>query len=316
MQQTMPLKDPLRRVVRAVAWAWIAALPALTGCSEPGGAVSSSAVPSIQAPANAAGPSSTQAQSQGSAEPFPQQGDFMAVFDDAPMPPDRHDQHVKYDLVPSSEHFFVHVPAGYSDQGAYGLVVFVDAGDEENGEPEGWQPVLDGRKLLYIAPQNAGNDQDVDRRMGLAVMAAQEMRKHYRIDPRRVYVAGFSGGARMADWLGFYQFDVFHGTIQNCGADFYVHVPQVVASSQLDTGGHPYGTIDADAEEVAGARTVHFALITGSNDFRRGNIVDIYNGGFAQYGFQAKLFDVPGMSHDAADPVTLSAVLDFIDPKQ
>jgi hypothetical protein len=46
------------------------------------------------------------------------------------------------------------------------------------------------------------------------------------------------------------------------------------------------------------ARQVRFVLITGSNDFRRGNILDIYHGGFSREQFQAKLFDVPGMGHD------------------
>ena len=48
-----------------------------------------------------------------------------------------------------------------------------------------------------------------------------------------LYAAGFSGGARMSSLLGFYQSDVFHGTIQNCGTDFYRAVPMVAATSAL-----------------------------------------------------------------------------------
>jgi hypothetical protein len=54
-------------------------------------------------------------------------------------------------------------------------------------------------------------------------------------------------------------------------------------------------------------------VITGSEDFRRGNILDVFNGGFAKAGFQARLFDIPGMSHDVADASTLSAALDFLE---
>jgi len=150
------------------------------------------------------------------------------------------------------------------------------------------------RKYLFVAAENAGNDQYIDRRLGLAVLGALEMMKEYRIDPQKVYAAGFSGGARMSGLLGFYQSDLFRGTIQNCGADFYKPVRIVTATSQLDTAGKPYGLLSATSDEVAGARHVRFVLITGSQDFRRGNIVDILNGGFAQDGFQAKLFDVAG----------------------
>jgi hypothetical protein len=176
--------------------------------------------------------------------------------------------------------------------------------------------VLDQRKFLYIAAQGAGNDQYGSRRLGLAVLGALEMMKHYRIDPNRVYSAGFSGGARMAGMLGFFQADLFHGTIQNCGADFYKPVPVQAATSSTDTAGKPYGLFDATADEIVGARGVRFALITGSRDFRHGNILDIFNGGFAAEGFKAKLFDVPGMPHDTADAQTLSAALDFIEQTQ
>ena len=81
---------------------------------------------------------------------------------------------------------------------------------------------------------------------------------------------------------------------------------------RLSTTGQPYGVFDADAQEIARARQVRFVLITGSNDVRRGNVLDIYHGGFSREQFQAKLFDVPGMGHDTCDGATLAAALDFL----
>jgi|SRR5579859_5877373 len=241
-------------------------------------------------------------------------GDFVTTFDGLALAPTRRDPHVSYGLDPNVERFFLHVPEDYTGETAYGLIVFADADSDTRQLPDGWQTVLDQRKFLYyIAVQGAGNDQSSNRRLGLAVLAALEMMKHYRIDPSRVYAAGFSGGARMAGLLGFYQADLFHGTIQNCGADFYKPVPTQAATSTVDTAGNPYGLLDATDDEIAGARGVRFALITGSRDFRHGNILDIFNGGFAAEGFKAKLFDVPGMPHDTADAQTLSAAIDFIE---
>ena len=117
----------------------------------------------------------------------------------------------------------------------------------------------------------------------------------------------------MAGMLGFFQADVCHGTIQSCGADFYKAVPTQAAASTVDTAGNPYGLFDATTDEIGGAKGVRVALITGSRDFRHGNILDIFNGGFVAEGFNAKLFDVPGMQHDTADGPTLSAALDFIE---
>ena len=69
----------------------------------------------------------------------------------------------------------------------------------------------------------------------------------------------------------------------------------------------------ATEQEISQARRTRFALITGTNDFRRANILDIFNGGFAKDGFHAKLFEVPGMEHDICDGHTLSLVLDFLE---
>lgn len=242
-------------------------------------------------------------------------GDFLTSFSGQTPVPRKLNPNVSYRFTLSAEMYFVHVSPRYRAEAPYGLIVFTDANDELRQLPEGWQAVLDRRKYLFIAAQNAGNRQNVNRRLGLAVVGALEMMQRYRIDPHRVYAAGFSGGARMSSLLGFFQSDVFRGTIQNCGTDFYRAVPMVAAKSRLDTAGQPYGMMASNATrgDIAAAKQVRFALITGTRDFRRGNIVDIYRGGFSPDGFRARLFDVPGMEHDVADGPTLSAVLDFLE---
>ncbi len=240
-------------------------------------------------------------------------GDFVTAFDGERLAPKNRSLHIAYHLNPSAERFFIHVPPNYTSDTEYGLIVFTDANEQIDRVPNDWAKILDQRKFLFIAAENAGNNQDTNRRLGLAVLGALEMMKRYRIDPNRVYAAGFSGGARMSGLLGFFQPDIFHGTIQNSGADFYTRVPTVYASSWISTTGQPYGQFEATSGEIARAKRVRFVLITGTNDFRRGNILDIYNGGFAKQHFAAKLIDVPGMNHAICDGATLSAALDFIE---
>lgn len=239
-------------------------------------------------------------------------GDLITTFATHPLVPEQRDRHITYDLDPGNERFFIHIPADYTGSEPYGLIVFTDADETVTQVPSGWASILDSRHFLFVAAENSGNEQDTNRRLGLAVLGALEMMKRYRVDAARVYAAGFSGGARMSGLLGFYQPEIFRGTIQNCGADFYKRVRTVYASSWLSTSGQPYGVFDGDAQEIARARQVRFVLITGSNDFRRGNILDIYHGGFSRELFQAKLFDVPGMGHDTCDGPTLAAALDFL----
>lgn len=242
-----------------------------------------------------------------------QQGNSVQAFDGPPPPPPLRSSHIRYDFDPAKERFFVHVPANYNGREDFGLIVFIPADNAFASLPQGWGAVLADRKMLFIAPQSAGDDQPVDRRYGLAVLAEGEMLTHYRVDLDRVFVAGFSGGARIANHLGFYQSDVFHGTIQICGADFYRHVPETHPRSP-DTPKGEYGLFSASPLEVDNARqNVRFALITGTGDFRHGNILDIYESGYADEGFAAKLFDVPAMPHTYCDADTLARAITFVD---
>jgi hypothetical protein len=220
---------------------------------------------------------------------------------------------INYDLDPSRESFFTHIPKSYNGEVPYGLVVFVNADDAMESVPLGWESVLEQRKLLYVAPQKAGNDQPMQRRYGMAVLAAMKIMEQYRIDPRRVYVSGFSGGARVAGQLGFLQSDLFRGTIQNCGADFYEAVPEIAPRPTNRPSG-AYGICAFAPEEIERAKqNVRFVLITGPKDFRHGDILDIYDGGYAKAGFQTRLIDDPGMGHAMASKAVLNQALDYLD---
>jgi hypothetical protein len=220
---------------------------------------------------------------------------------------------IDYTVDPRSSKFFVYQPANYIPSQAFGLIVYISPADSFERLPEGWAEVLERRRLLFVCPQNAGNNCQGGPRTGLAVLGALEMMRNYNVDKNRVYAAGLSGGARIASTLGLVQSDIFCGTIQNCGTDFYHDVQRRYATSDTDTNGHHYGVTGATPSEIAQSRAkTKFVLITGSGDFRRGNILDIYNGGYAQERFRAKLIDVAGMGHQDCDGKTLEEALDFL----
>jgi hypothetical protein len=105
--------------------------------------------------------------------------------------------------------------------------------------------------------------------------------------------------------------DVITGSISICGADFYEPVPQVKAA---DVQGYGVWPVPDERVDMAKSRT-RFAFITGDKDFRHGNIVDIYDGGFVKHGFQAKLIDVPGLGHQLCKPEVLQEAIRFLDDR-
>lgn len=229
------------------------------------------------------------------------------------IPPPKHrSAYVSYDIDPLRAKYFIHVPKSIAPSQQFGLIVYIDTRDVTTALPDGWAEVLTKRHLLFICPQNAGNHCGSYQRAGLAVLGALEMMRKYNIDKSRVYAAGALGGARIASDLGFTQSDIFRGTIQSCGSNFYRDVEKRFPTKEEKSWDH-YGLCEASAAEVADARKkVKFALVTGNHDFRRGNILNIYHDGFVKEGFQAKLFEVDRIERSDCDGETLEAALDFI----
>lgn len=219
-----------------------------------------------------------------------------------------------YEFDLSREPALIHVPANYDGSTPFGLIVFLPGDGSFTEAPRGWDKVLEERKLLFVSPQKASNARASDQRCGLAVVCALKTCEQYKVDPRRVYAAGYSGGARMAARLGYYHPDLFSGTIQSCGCDFHRRVPAVRAIPLDRDKGATYGLLDASPDEIKAARQkVRFVIITGPGDFRYGHLWDIYEGGFRKDGFQARLIDDPLMDHVTCGPYPLRQALDFIE---
>src|SRR6185295_4691085 len=113
-----------------------------------------------------------------------------------------------YDV--KNEKFKLVVPKTYAPAAKWGLFVYVNAGDDP-GLPAEYEPVLEKRKLIAVAPYKAGNGRNIFDRFRLAVDAAFTLQKKMALDPARIYVSGFSGGARTASMLAVAYADLFSG---------------------------------------------------------------------------------------------------------
>ncbi len=119
----------------------------------------------------------------------------------------------------AQEKFAVYVPAGAPPKSGYGLLVFVAPWSQAT-EPRRWRPPLDRHGLIFVAAANSGNETSIyDRRLPLALLAYENIRSRYPIDPKRVYVGGLSGGSRVAEMTALGYPDVFRGAFLNAGSD-------------------------------------------------------------------------------------------------
>jgi pimeloyl-ACP methyl ester carboxylesterase len=119
----------------------------------------------------------------------------------------------------SRERFSLYVPAGAPPERGYGLLVFVAPWSEAT-EPRRWRPPLDRHGLIFVAATGSGNETPIlERRLPLALLAYENVRSLYPLDPERIYVAGFSGGARVAQMAAVAYPDVFRGALLHAGSD-------------------------------------------------------------------------------------------------
>ncbi len=116
------------------------------------------------------------------------------------------------------EKFALYVPLNRPSRG-YGLLVFIPPWPEAR-VPAGWAAVLDESGLIFVSAAKSGNEENViDRRMPLAILAAHNLMQRYPIDADRVYVGGFSGGGRAALRVALAYPDLFRGALLNAGSD-------------------------------------------------------------------------------------------------
>jgi len=240
---------------------------------------------------------------------FPKPGDAKAVHFAEALPRIRHPSaELKYDFDLAKEAFEVFVPKNYSSAEKFGLFAFIDSQNDMTFPAE-WVSLMEKQKLICLIPQKIGNDQPPARRLGLTLVGVIAAAQQYKIDQKRIFTGGYSGGARCALHLAFLHSDVIKGNVSICGADFYEPVPRLRAADTRN-----YGFWPVAPEKVAEAKAnVRFVFITGEKDLRYGNIVDICKGGFRKNNFVVNLIDVPGMGHQLCKPQILEQGIEFLD---
>jgi hypothetical protein len=118
----------------------------------------------------------------------------------------------------NDEMFVVYVPARQPAQG-YGLLSFIPPWQDAR-VPAGWADVLDEKGVIFVSAAKSGNGENViGRRIPLALLGAYNIMRRYDIDSERVYVGGFSGGARVALRVALAYPDFFRGALLNAGSD-------------------------------------------------------------------------------------------------
>ena len=114
----------------------------------------------------------------------------------------------------------LYVPDNYSPDNPPGLMVYISP--HPSGRiPKGWGRVMDDQNMIWIGANESGNDVKVVARAVFAMIARTVAGRHYKINPERVYLSGFSGGAKVAGIVAADHPQWFKGAIYMAGARFW-----------------------------------------------------------------------------------------------
>lgn len=198
----------------------------------------------------------------------------------------------RYDLA--EESFEVFVPESYRAERPAGLFVWVSPTPYGGLTRQELMDVLAEKGLIWIGANRSGNGRPKWTRMGLALDAVHNMKRLYNVDPDRVYVAGYSGGGRVASGLAMVYPEVFQGAFCVYGVDFYRRV------SRTDMPGAHWlpGFPEPPRSRAKEVKTEHrYVLLTGELDFNRTQTKAYYRE-LLDDGFEHVLYlEIPGADH-------------------
>lgn len=218
-----------------------------------------------------------------------------------------------YDL---SDHTFqLIVPNDYDGSEAYGLLVFIHPNnqiDTKRFYGTLIKDVLAKHKLIWVSYDKAGNDVLPNVRMGLALDAVHNAKKQYRVDKKRVYVSGLSGGGRMTCMTGIYYPDIFTGAIPIVGTLYFrdVKLPEDPALRALikpappeGVAAWPRGLFKPSNKRLAKMKKEQrWVLLAGETDYNMPQMRAHFEQGFDRDGFElAHYLEVKGMGHNYPD---------------
>ena len=219
-------------------------------------------------------------------------------------------------LDPAAEEWDLFLPRDFDPKKPAGLIVYVSPAPNPD-IPERYVELWNQHGLVVIGAYRSANEQPINRRAGLAVSAQLALRKHYAIDPRRVFVSGMSGGGRMSTRLGLMAPQYFKGVLAFCGADYYKGYPvtQKTALGKREWQGRNWTAIP-DGQQPSAAAVVQsrietrFVLLSGPEDTARNH--EDWESAMKNDGFKTLLVMEPGLGHDFCSVESYRRGLEFV----
>ncbi len=191
----------------------------------------------------------------------------------------------------TAQQYELFVPPSVNPSRPLPLVLFISAGENPAGWAQ-WQVLCKQAGVVFASPLGAGNNCPGPRRAHIVLDVLDDVARKYPIDPDRTYLAGFSGGARMACNIAFALPEYFGGVIAVCGAE------KLREESYL-------------RQRVVDRLSV--ALVTGEQDFNRSELERFREPLLTGVGVRTKVWTAGALAHAIPDIRVLGPALKWLE---
>jgi poly(3-hydroxybutyrate) depolymerase len=185
----------------------------------------------------------------------------------------------------------ISVPARRNTKMSLPLILYLSPG-RDTGSGKAFARVAQARGFLYAAPLNAGNDCPSRQRVRIILDVFDDIRRQFPVDPDRTYIAGFSGGGRIASAIAFALPEFFGGVIPVCAGGFPRDEPWL-------------------RQRVVERLSV--ALLTGQTDFNRGEVERLRGPFLKDVGVRTRVWTVTGLGHQVPGEKVLGEVVSWLE---
>ncbi len=175
-----------------------------------------------------------------------------------------------------------------------GLLIYISP--SKSGEiPKPWKKLLSEKNLIWISANNAGNKTQLHRRVMHTLLGVNYIQKYIKFNHRRIYIFGFSGGARTASMIMPEFSNLFSGAIYIGGANSF---------SLLS------------AEKLKILRNKRYVFIAGSKDFNLRSSRKVYKQ-YLHSGLKNSLFlKLSRQGHELPKVNMLEKAITFLDSNE
>ena len=151
---------------------------------------------------------------------------------------------------------------------------------------------MDERNLIWISANDSGNRVLAPRRALTAILALYAIQREYALDEERVYVAGLSGGGKMASMIATDYARTFDGGFFICGVE-------------------PWET--DEPQELETMRSNRYVFLAGERDQALKPTKRVYRQYRKAGVSDTELIVVPGMGHGSPPHREISRAIEFLD---